>query len=320
MTAAAAPLPTLRLVGRVSVAFVLDSVRIGRRGHDLIDALILLAIVQSNVGPLSRDPDLQRSYATYDEPPPDDIRRPVSMNAIAHSLRLPYETVRRRVTQLVKLGECVITPRGVYVPAAALSSPGHRATVEANYELVRSLYWRLREIGGLGDLPPPAAPWGADGNGGAPPVRMVARFSSDYFLRVMEGLRQRVGGLIEGLILMDILRANTEHLTDLDSGTEEDGARGFVHDELRRPVRATALAARLDLPEETVRRHVAQLLKEERCVRWPEGLVVPTHLMVRPQVGGMLRDNLAHLHRMFAGLSQLGILAEWDRQGPPGGA
>ncbi|MEO8113986.1 MAG: hypothetical protein ABI655_06375 [Phenylobacterium sp.] len=316
------PLPTMRLMGRVCISFVLDSVKIGRGGHDLIDALILLAIVQSNIAPLARDADLQRTYATYDEPPPDEIRRPVSMNAIAHSLRFPYETVRRRVSQLASQGECEITRRGVYVPAVALATPEHLATLEASYELVRNLYWRLREIGGLGELPAPTTPWAGEGNGGAAPLRLVARHSSDYFLRVMEGLRQRVGGLVEGLILMDILRANTEHLTDLDRGTEEDGARGFVPDEQRRAVRVTALAARLDLPEETVRRHVAQLIKEERCVRWPEGIVVPTYLMVRPQVAGMLRDNLIALHRMFTALAQLGILEEWDRQrpSPPSGA
>jgi hypothetical protein len=305
------PLPNARLVSRLSVAFMLDLVKVGRGDRDLLDALIVLAIVQANIAPVTRDADLQRTYAAYDEAPPDDIRRPVSMNAIAHSLVLPYETVRRRVTQMAADGLCDVGARGVVVSSAMLTSPQHRAVVIATYDLVRRFYIRLRELGELGGLPRPATPWRPDA---PPPVRMVVRCSSDYVLRLVDLLTRQIGDLIAGVVFLDILRANTEQLPDSERGGPETGPSGFVPDALRRPVRVATLATRLDIPPETVRRHAAQLLKDDRCERAGAGFIVPARVLARPHVVQMMRDNHASLTRLYAHLAQLGIAGEWERQ------
>jgi hypothetical protein len=107
------------------------------------------------VAQISRSPELQRAYATLDCPPPDELRRPVSISAIANSLRIPFETARRRIAALVELGIVKSAPRGVIIPMGPLNSPFYRMTAEAHYLLIRTLYFRLRGIGLLEDLPRP---------------------------------------------------------------------------------------------------------------------------------------------------------------------
>ena len=80
-----APHNTMRVAGRLSNAFALDLVRLGGFGRDVIDALLLAAISQANVAQITRSPELQRTYATLDHPPPDELRRPVSISQ--HSIR-----------------------------------------------------------------------------------------------------------------------------------------------------------------------------------------------------------------------------------------
>src|SRR5262245_42066104 len=89
---------------RLSLIFVLDLIEIGRGGGEAVDPLILGVISQASITPVTLDPRLELAYATVERPPPDDIRRPVSVSAVARSLRLPFETVRRRVALLVEHG------------------------------------------------------------------------------------------------------------------------------------------------------------------------------------------------------------------------
>lgn len=304
---------TLRLTGRLSVAFVLDLIRVGRAGREFIDSLIVLGIIQSNIGPLTRDPGLQRAYGSYEAVPPDELRRPVSISGLASSLRLPYETVRRRVAALVAEGTCETTPSGVYVSGAVLQNPAHREVVLATVDLIRRFYGRLRDLGGLEDLPAPDAaepPLEADA-----PVRAIVRVSSDYVLRIVDLLSQHIGDLTRGVIFLDVLTANTEGLPDHECG-DDDGldAASFVPDHRRKPVRVATLSARLGIPEETVRRQAANLVTDGLCVRRPDGLLVPAATLARPRALGLMADNSAYVGRMFAGLARLGVTAAWERE------
>ena len=153
-----APEATGRIAARLTNRFALDLVKLGGFGRDVIDGLLLMAISQANVAQISRSPELQRAYATLDQIPSDDLRRPVSMSAIANSLCIPFETTRRRIQSWAKLGLIQSTPRGVIVPQAPLSSPFYRVGAEGNYMLVRTLYFHLRTIGLLDQLPRPNSP------------------------------------------------------------------------------------------------------------------------------------------------------------------
>ncbi|MET0272593.1 MAG: hypothetical protein ABW360_06350 [Phenylobacterium sp.] len=299
------PSATGQLVGRLTAAFLLDTVESGRFDRHFLDALLITAIIQANVAPVVRDPGMQRAYGVYDEPPPDELRqaRAVSVNAIATSLRLPYETARRRVAQMARGGLCVITPEGVYVPNAVLTLPSHMTHALESYEQIRVFYVRLRR---LGLAPPPSgAPFE-----GPPPLRAVLRLLGDYFLRSVEGLTRNVRDPVRAIMLLAILHANTEHLppTWRGAGGETDDA---IPDALRRPVAAMTLAAQLRLPRETVRRHVERLVADRQCVRTRRGLVMTSKILARPFWKQFASENVGHLNRMFAGLAELGVLTAW---------
>lgn len=305
---------SLRVAARLANGFALDLVKLGGFGRDVVDGLLLAAISQANVAQITRNPELQRRYATLDRPPPDEMRRPVSISAIANSLRIPFETARRRIAVLADLGVIVAQPRGVVIPTAPLNSPFYRMGAAAHYELVRNLYLRLRGIGWLEDLPPPPEDAAFDPEN--PPVRLVVRLSSDYVLRLAEPLTQHVGDLVTGLVLMDLIHANTEHLPDTEGGRDGETwePQAFVPDKHRAPVRPATLAERLGIPHETIRRHLARLLADDRCERNETGYVVTARILARGPFVHYMTDNRSHLQRLFAQLSEYGVLSEWERQ------
>jgi len=307
------PHTSIRVAARLANGFALDLVKLGGFGRDVIDGLLLVAISQANVAQITRNAELQRTYATLDQPPPDDMRRPVSVSAIANSLRIPFETARRRISALAEAGVVKTAHRGVILPTAPLNSPFYRMGAEANYALVRNLYFRLRGLGLLEDLPRPnGPPFDPD----HPPVRLVIRLSSDYLLRLAEPVTQYMGDLVSGLLLMDVIHANTEHLPDTEGGDADGGwaAEGFVPDVQRRPVRATALSERLGIPLETVRRHLQRLVDADRCERKEDGYLVPARILARAPFVQYMLDNQSHLHRLYAGLADFGVLSEWERE------
>jgi hypothetical protein len=297
-------LAALRSINRLAAPCILDAVMVGRRDREFQDALILLAVVQANVAPLMRDRDAQLAYGALEAPPPDELRRPVSAHAIAHSLRLPYETVRRRLLKLARSGACEISADGVIVPARELASPEHMAALFAVWEQIRRLYYRLRDLGLLDELVAPQAR-SRPAPETAEPLRAVIRIASDFMLRVIDNVTGEFDGLISGLIWFAVMSANCEHFEGLD----DDGPL--------RPVPASDIARRLDAPMETVRRYANGLIEAGRCQRRPGGLVVPREVLAQPQVLQAMRTNYTDLQRMFAGFAQLGVFAEWDRQAPP---
>jgi DNA-binding transcriptional ArsR family regulator len=308
-----APNTSIRVAARLANGFALDLAKLGGFGRDVIDGLLMVAISQANVAQITRSADLQRKFAALDQPPPDEMRRPVSISALANSLRIPFETARRRVAALVEAGIVVTAPRGVIIPAGPLNSPFYRMGAEANYGLVRTLYFRLRGIGLLDDLPRSTGPAFDPDN---PPIRIVIRLSSDYLLRLAEPVSLYMGDLVTGLILMDVIHANTEHLADTEAGQADGGwtPEGFVPDEMRRPVRAAALADRLGIPQETVRRHLQRLTEADQCERKEDGYLAPARVLARAPFVQYMLDNQSHLHRLFTGLADFGVLSEWERE------
>ena len=112
----------MRLTGRAIGEFVLRWAEISgpKFGGDLTTAIVYTAVVQANVREIWNDPVLNRQYA--DTPPPDALRRPISISAIAASLGLPRETVRRHIGKMLKEGSIVKRDGGVIVPLETLAS------------------------------------------------------------------------------------------------------------------------------------------------------------------------------------------------------
>jgi hypothetical protein len=276
----------------LSSGFLLDQVRLGRGPFDLVDALIIVAVTQANVDPVMRDPALQRAYATYEAPPPDALRRPISVNALAHSLRMPFETMRRRVSRLVRVGVFRATADGVCTSGAAVRSPFHRMVAEAGYGRVLAVWSRLDH---LADLRPRHY---ADAWPGAPPVRAVARISAEYLLSVVDLLTAELGDPMDAAVWLEILRSR--------SAAARPAATECVADP--HPLRCAAIAKRLGLPRETVRRRVAHLASRSACTQVRGGLVVPDEILARPEFVRIARRNITALRRMLAALARLGAI------------
>ena len=86
----------------------------------------------------------------------DALRRPVSISALARSLGLPHETVRRHVIGLVAAGYASRTARGgVIVTSEHLNQPHIQEAVQANIinleRLNRSLRTTPRRLAPSGD-------------------------------------------------------------------------------------------------------------------------------------------------------------------------
>lgn len=139
----------LRIISRVSMDYVVSIYSAILRGsrHDPIDALILSTVAVANVAHLNADKDLSQAYAGLDSPEPQDIKRPISRNAVALSLGLSYETARRRIQKLIDAGALLDVEGGLIGTNEVASPEMVKAMAEQNAILLRRLIRQLREHG-----------------------------------------------------------------------------------------------------------------------------------------------------------------------------
>ncbi|THD61879.1 hypothetical protein [Phenylobacterium sp.] len=135
-----------RLAARISADYLLRSLKmIGELANgELLTGLVNLALVQANVSHLDR---VSSGFDSLDSPPPDEVRRPVSILALSANLGLPYETTRRHVAKMVETGQCVRVKGGVIAPTAAVADPRRSEMLEVNLTNLRRLYRNLRAAG-----------------------------------------------------------------------------------------------------------------------------------------------------------------------------
>ena len=292
-------------ISRASLDFIRDIVQITRGGDDLIDALIFTAALDANMTPVNRDADLQVIYGGAEVSAPDELRRPVSMNAVAQSLRLPFETVRRRFLGLARAGLCVLTPHGVVVPHGAVTSTAYIAQQRARHDRTRSFYQTLKAAGALPNTKAAQGPTAAE-----PLVRAANRALSEYALRACNDLLALTGDVLSSLVLLELVLANTRTLTtaELADWTRDPERVG-------RPIRIAALAAPLRVSSETIRRHLNNLERLGFCRRTAGGLVASAPASAWPELDRLVRVNQANVQRLFERLRQLKILASWDAPG-----
>ncbi len=298
-------------VARASLDHVRDTVEITRGDHELLDALILTAALDANMAPVKRAPDLRQAYGGPSVSAPDDLRRPVSVNAVAQSLNLPFETVRRRARRLAKAGLCVIGPQGMVAPHSLTTSPSYVADQRARYDRARLFYETLKALGALPafEPAPPSAPPGTE-----PPVRAANWALSEYTLRACADLIALTGDVVSSRVLMELaLIATRPAANGKETGpitADLDPAGGLAR--LGRPTRVAALAASLNLPRETVRRRVAELETLGFCRREADGVVAALPAAMAPRVVEMARTNAGNVQRLFGSLARAGVLADWE--------
>lgn len=287
---AAAPAPSRREreLGRLSFAFMLDQAAMGLDGLSSLDAILVLAINQANVAPLTHEPLSRIRHGRLEAPAPDARRRPVSINAVANSLRMPFETVRRRVRQLESAGACATVDGGVIVPESYLASPGYVAGVMESHRSLVTFFHQANAAGLVEPLPRSAYPPEP-----SVPVRAAARIMADYILRTSDALVSVVGDITSVMMVLAVVSA--------ERGRTSVGE----------------IAQRLGMADETVRRHVKALIAQGHVLRISTGLVVPYEVMDSPAWRTFLRENAANVQRLFAGLAERGVIEAWARLIPP---
>jgi hypothetical protein len=94
----------------------------------ILPLTIWAGVMRANVRELMADPQMAWRYAGQDQPPPDHLRKPISVRAVASDLGLPFETTRRHVAVMIDKGWLAAVPgQGVITPTSALGadSLGH---------------------------------------------------------------------------------------------------------------------------------------------------------------------------------------------------
>ncbi len=273
-----------------------------RGDRDAYDAFILSAIANASLSPVNRDAQASTQFGSAERPAPDEAMRPISINAVAQSLDMPFETVRRRAAGLAREGLIASTPTGVVVLASTTSSAAYTAMLEANYRLAGAFYRDLRR---LGVAPAPSAT-DDDLSSQGPLIRVVGRAISDYFPRTVQALIPLGGSLPTASVLVETVLANTTDMDDvaLDAWVRTAGRSG-------QPVSVVEVAHRFFLSRETARRHVHLLEELGLIVRVRRGLLAVATAETRARLVEIAQANVADTRRFFATLDRAGVLADW---------
>ncbi len=238
---------------RVSTEFFLRAIDLLTRaqGDKLISGLVFIAVWHSHM----QQPD----------------GGPVSVRELARRLALPYATVRRYATELVRAGQCTATPDGLVIPPAVRTSRANVERLRRMYLNSQRMLIELTRAGAANYQAPPEKPQ---------PRRALTReqmvIAKAATRQILEAIRLSAavwdGDLLRALVYTAIWTANVKHVTN----TAPASSQSVLADELRQPVSVLAISDSLRLPYETVRRHAAALEKSGLCRRvGSRGMVVP---------------------------------------------
>jgi DNA-binding transcriptional ArsR family regulator len=272
---------------------------------DLVTALTFLTISRANVRELTDAGLGAQDFAALEAVPPDELRRGVSVYAVARDLGIPYETVRRHVRKLRDKGVVDAGAEGLTIPRQVYAAPNQIEAVAQNWELVRAFVADAIRFGLVAPGP------------GAPPVadvrRQAVRLSIAYFLDSLGVIgRALEQDALSAMVFLAIGRGNVGHFVH-DPATQ--AAYGSVAaippDDVRRPVSAYAVSRGLNLPYETTRRYGLKLVEQGWIERTSNGgLLVPASVVARP---GMIQGvvDLAETTQAFlAEMLALGVPVE----------
>lgn len=225
---------------------------------DLVSSLLVPGILDANVGHLDADPDMSRRHQALDAAYPDELRRPANALSIAQSLDVPRETARARLAGLVASGVLHRTSAGYILPNSTLISEWFLPAVPRYLDALNDFIGGLGLIRAFGLRP---------GSRLAHPVWPVAwaamRLSTAHVLRETAYTRELTPGmsLTACHILLTVCQSVSGQLRLSPQMPARGGALAALGPTFG-PVRGSVVAARLGLPQETVRRHLKQLVAE----------------------------------------------------------
>ena len=123
-----------------------------------------------------------------------------------------------------------------------------------------------------------------------PDAYPVTRVSTEFHLRGMDLLTEAQGDVVDGLIVMTLVRDQ-------------------IGGQRRKAAGVRALSRRLDMPYTTIRRHVEKLVQSGKCVAKGGGLVVPPAVLRERGVTTFLRKIYINAVRLLVDLTRMEIAA-----------
>lgn len=276
---------------------------------DLARSFVFRTILSANLSHLP--PALLSAELDTEGGDPAASRRPVSANAIAQSLCMPYETVRSRVVALIATGWCRRETGGLLIPWSVTARPEYQAAVlEIHREFLDAVRTLKRialdfdAIAGAAALPSidiERAPR-------APSPAFVVQLLMDFQQRHTEAVTPMFGDVTRAFVWAGVLQANIRRmLVEPETAWAYASQDAPPPDALRIPVSVHALSRSLGMPYETVRRQVAALVAEGRLIREPLGVLAPALSVGDERLG---RGNLllmARFARLVAELKRFGF-------------
>lgn len=275
-------LPDLRRqLCRLGGEYIVDEARILTETLDqtFVSAVIFLAILRANVDGITVSPDVALRHLNLNQTPSDDNRLPVSVYALARTLSVPYETVRRHVHKLQKADLCTQVAGGVIVPTRILIQAEAR---EATLTTQRAVQRFVNEAGRFGIFGNPRV---VSTTADAP--LQVARLSTDYFLDTVRAMTEGMNvDMVSALVLHAIGQMNTVGVRrDPGLGSAFGGLEDVPPDDLRKPISVYSVSRFLRLPYETTRRTCLWLAELGLVNRNEDGAwTVPTEVFASPSM------------------------------------
>ena len=294
------------LCTRLQLSFV--EITRGLVDGDLVCSLLLPAILEANVGHLDADPDISRRHQALDAAYPDALRRPANALSIAQFLDLPRETARVKLAGMVANGVLQRTPTGFILPASTVISDRFLPAIPGYLDALDGFISGLGLIRAFGLRP---------GSRLAHPVWPVAwaamRLSTAHVLRETAYTRALTPGmnLTASFVLQAVSHAVGAQLR-LPSQMPAGGGVLAVLEPTVGPVRGTAVAARLCLPEEPVRRHLKQLVEAGYLCRVRGGYDLVQNAEMEPVWRTFQKRAQGNARQLIWRLTTTGVVPQTD--------
>jgi DNA-binding transcriptional ArsR family regulator len=142
-------------------------------------------------------------------------------------------------------------------------------------------------------------------------TRQICRLGGVYLLERARFVALTIDrNFVTALIFLAITRANVGGITASPKAASRHLALGDIPpDSSRTPVTIYALARDLDIPYETVRRHVGKLKDADACIAVADGVIIPGRVFQAAGARGGALDTERATRRLVAEAAQSGVVA-----------
>jgi DNA-binding Lrp family transcriptional regulator len=266
-------------------------------GVDPMDAIIAGSVAMSAVSHLDAPEGDGGHYASFDTAPPPCLLKSITVSALARSLGLPRETVRRRAAGLAAAGWLEQSSRGLTSVPAFLDATGHQKFLEqvnqAGVALLRGLGYPERRPGTDDGV------W-VDVEAIQVRDRLFSRLCLQFGLRLYEAAVRLTGNLERSLVLITVISMT------LDPGGQavSDSPR------IKASVSRRALAAELDIHPETLRRLLIRLERDGLLTRSADGFRPSAALLTGEALARSVEQTVVQIRNLVRILARAGFLAE----------